>query len=97
MDAETLARCQEPFFSRRRAGVYVSAFGLATVASILERSGGTLEMTSEIGHGTSSTVLFPQCRRGGASLDSGAEPEQARSACCWSTTMTRSDISRRVC
>jgi CheY-like chemotaxis protein len=59
MDAATLARCQEPFFttkgSRRGTGL-----GLATVASVLERSGGRLELDSRPGAGTTATALFPR-------------------------------------
>jgi CheY-like chemotaxis protein len=59
MDASTLARCQEPFFttkgSRRGTGL-----GLATVASVLERSGGRLELDSHPGAGTTATALFPR-------------------------------------
>jgi signal transduction histidine kinase/ActR/RegA family two-component response regulator len=59
MDASTLARCQEPLFttkgSRRGTGL-----GLATVASVLERSGGRLELDSHPGAGTTATALFPR-------------------------------------
>src|SRR6476659_9168730 len=52
--------------------------GLATVASILERSGGTLEMTSEVGHGTSSIVLFPCIEATDGPRDSDLEPAHRR-------------------
>src|SRR4051812_3961238 len=59
MDAATLARCQEPFFttkgSRRGTGL-----GLATVASVLERCGGRLDIVSHPGSGTVATALFPR-------------------------------------
>ncbi|MEJ7583590.1 MAG: ATP-binding protein [Acidimicrobiales bacterium] len=58
MDADTLTQCQEPFFTTKGRG-RGTGLGLATVASILERSGGKLEMASEPGRGTSATVLFP--------------------------------------
>jgi two-component system cell cycle sensor histidine kinase/response regulator CckA len=58
MTPETLARCQEPFFTTkgRSRGV---GLGLATVASILQRSGGSLDISSQAGQGTTVTAVFP--------------------------------------
>ena len=57
MDAETIARCRQPFFTTKgRRGI---GLGLATVASIVERAGGRLDIDSEVGHGTTITVEFP--------------------------------------
>jgi CheY-like chemotaxis protein len=59
MDPSTLAQCQKPFFTTkgRSRG---TGLGLATVGSILERSGGTLEIASEPGRGTAVTAFFPE-------------------------------------
>ena len=77
MDAETLARCQEPFFTTKSRSRGIG-LGLATVASILERSGGTLEMTSEVGRGTSSVVLFPSIDAPEGPRDSDLEAKHRR-------------------
>jgi CheY-like chemotaxis protein len=57
MDDETLARCREPFFTTKgRRGI---GLGLATVATIVQRAGGGLDIQSEPGHGTSISAFFP--------------------------------------
>jgi PAS domain S-box-containing protein len=57
MDAETLARCREPFFTTKgRRGI---GLGLGTVSTIVDRSGGRLVITSEPGRGTSISAFFP--------------------------------------
>ena len=57
MDADTLARCLEPFFtSKGRRGI---GLGLATVSSIVERAGGRLDIQSRLGKGTTITAFFP--------------------------------------
>ena len=58
MSPETVARCLEPFFTTKgRRGI---GLGLATVQSIVQRAGGTLEIKSEEGRGTTITALFPR-------------------------------------
>jgi PAS domain S-box-containing protein len=57
MDAETLARCREPFFTTKgRRGI---GLGLGTVSTIVDRSGGRLVITSEPGSGTAISAFFP--------------------------------------
>jgi CheY-like chemotaxis protein/anti-sigma regulatory factor (Ser/Thr protein kinase) len=57
MDAETLERCREPFFTTKgKRGI---GLGLGTVATIVERAGGRLDIVSEPGHGTAVSAYFP--------------------------------------
>lgn len=57
MDAVTAARCLEPFFTTKgRRGI---GLGLATVATIVQRARGALEIDSAPGEGTRVTVTFP--------------------------------------
>jgi two-component system cell cycle sensor histidine kinase/response regulator CckA len=53
MDAETRARAFEPFFSTRGAG---RGLGLATAYAIAERSGGSIDIESRPGEGTTVRV-----------------------------------------
>jgi signal transduction histidine kinase len=60
MDAETLSRATQPFFSARAAG-RKRGMGLAHVVRLIELNGGTLEITSQPGQGTTAIVHLP-CR-----------------------------------
>ncbi len=57
MSDETRRRCMEPFFSTK--GREGSGFGLPTVYGIIERHGGTLEIESRLGEGTTIRMLLP--------------------------------------
>jgi PAS domain S-box-containing protein len=63
MTLDVLRRATEPFFTTRdrseSPGGSGSGLGLALVQSICERSGGSLSITSEVGRGTTITLLLP--------------------------------------
>lgn len=58
MDEAALSRAVEPFFSTkaRTAG---TGLGLATVASVVEQAGGSLQLDSSPDQGTRVTILLP--------------------------------------
>ena len=56
MDTETLDRIFEPFYTTKEKG---TGLGLSTVYGIVEKSGGTLRVDSELGRGTAFHVLLP--------------------------------------
>lgn len=57
MDEETRKRCLEPFFSTK--GKRGTGLGLAMVYGVMERHGGSIEIQSELGKGTTFQLVFP--------------------------------------
>jgi signal transduction histidine kinase len=71
MDAETLARCTEPFFTTRHRA-RGTGLGLALVRTAIERSGGRLAIESRLGEGSSFTLVLPVANRSGGGGGGGA-------------------------
>jgi two-component system, NtrC family, sensor kinase len=71
MPPEVLARAFEPFYTSKPPGKG-TGLGLSMVYGFARQSGGSTSIRSEVGRGTTVTLLLPRGGQGGASDQGGA-------------------------
>jgi signal transduction histidine kinase/CheY-like chemotaxis protein len=73
MDAATMSRALEPFFTTKPAGHGVG-LGLATTHGIARQHGGWVELESQVGRGTTARVFLPLRAEAGLTAPVVEEP-----------------------
>ena len=89
MTPQVQARLFEPFFITKEQGKG-TGLGLATVHGIVVRSGGSVNVYSEVGRGTSFNVYFP--RADAAEMVVEAPPRAARPRAGAQTVLVVDDV-----
>ena len=73
MEPDVASHAFDPFFTTRPPGQN-SGLGLATVHGIVNDVGGTIQLDTEVGGGTTVTALFPVDRSNPSPVDGQGEP-----------------------
>ena len=98
MPPEVQARVFEPFFTTKDVSKG-SGLGLPQVYGFAQQSGGRVTIDSEVGAGTTVTLLLPRSLRepgrGARTTDAASRAAPSRTAsaagtCCWSKTTGKS-------
>jgi CheY-like chemotaxis protein len=89
MTPQVQARLFEPFFTTKEQGKG-TGLGLATVHGIVMRSGGSVNVYSEVGRGTSFKVYFPRAEPGEILIE--ATPPAARLHAGTQTVLVVDDV-----
>ena len=76
MDAEARRRCMEPFFTTK--GERGTGLGLAMVYGVAQRHGAEVDVQSEVGAGTTFSLIFPAATRSAAKALELETPPQMR-------------------
>ena len=80
MTAEAAREAVTPFF-KTKGDIGRSGLGLSTVDGFVNQSGGALSIQSDVGAGTTVTMLFPLIPPGPIPDSLRSPDDQARKAC----------------